>query len=124
MIVTDLHGFSLAKHGDSQVSRKFVEILQDHYPERLHSMVAINAPAIFVGFYKALSVFIDKTTRKKFQVKGKMDKKAAHEYLTQYITQDQLEDCYDGVLPTKVPPNIVEILEPLWEQHKSAKKRG
>eukprot|EP01134_Creolimax_fragrantissima_P006837 CFRG6837T1 len=122
MIVFDLKGFSLSRHGDPGVARKFVELLQDHYPERLHQIVTINSPSIFVAFYKALYACVDKVTRKKVQLKGKMDSEEAFTYLSQFINKDQLEDYYSGDLPTKVPPNIVEKLEPLWRQHKDQKK--
>lgn len=54
-----------------KTSKATLSILQDHYPERLHKFVLLNAPTVFYVFFKAISPFIDPVTREKINfIKG------------------------------------------------------
>ena len=48
-----------------KTARATLSILQDHYPERLHRFVLLHAPALFSGFFKMISPFIDPVTKAK-----------------------------------------------------------
>jgi hypothetical protein len=42
-----------------------VDVMQNHYPERLGMMILINPPTMFWVLYKLLSPFIDQRTKEK-----------------------------------------------------------
>ncbi|KAJ2614208.1 hypothetical protein H4S08_001831 [Coemansia sp. RSA 1365] len=46
-------------------AKKFLDILSNHYPERLGRAVVIQPPRFFVGFYNLVSPFIDPVTKAK-----------------------------------------------------------
>lgn len=48
--------------------KELVSILQNHYPQRLKRLVVLNAPVWLRSAYAVLSPFLDKRTRRKFQV--------------------------------------------------------
>eukprot|EP01050_Picozoa_sp_SAG11_P015219 SAG11_NODE_1950_length_4013_cov_4.004854_5_plen_98_part_00 len=48
-------------------SRATIKILQDHYPERLHCAIMVEAPGIFRVAWTALSPFIDPITKAKVE---------------------------------------------------------
>ncbi|TFK75199.1 CRAL/TRIO domain-containing protein [Pluteus cervinus] len=54
-----------AKGPTMSTSMAVLNILQDHYPERLGLALVINLPFLLNAFYKCISPFIDPITRKK-----------------------------------------------------------
>ncbi|KAJ1855045.1 hypothetical protein GGH12_004414 [Coemansia sp. RSA 1822] len=46
-------------------AKKFLDILSNHYPERLGRAVVFVPPKLFVGFYSLVSPFIDPVTKAK-----------------------------------------------------------
>ena len=61
-----------------KTSRAVLSILQNHFPERLHRCVLLHAPALFLGFYKIISPFVDPVTKAKVQfVTGSVAAQAA-----------------------------------------------
>ncbi|KAJ1744101.1 hypothetical protein H4R22_000228 [Coemansia sp. RSA 1290] len=46
-------------------AKKFLDILSNHYPERLGRAVVFMPPKLFVGFYSLVSPFIDPVTKAK-----------------------------------------------------------
>ncbi|CAN1814135.1 CRAL-TRIO domain-containing protein C23B6.04c [Linum perenne] len=61
----DFTGFSLSTRVSIRTAREIVNILQNHYPERLAIAFVYSPPKIFEAFSKALNYFMDpKTTHK------------------------------------------------------------
>lgn len=57
----DYAGFGYKNMGMS-TAKEPLQILQAHYPERLHKVVMLNAPWIFGGFFMMLKPFVDART--------------------------------------------------------------
>ena len=57
-----------AKNPSLGIARQVVNILQDHYPERLGLALAINVPFLINAFFKLVLPFVDPVTRDKHKV--------------------------------------------------------
>ena len=66
-VVLDMHNYSSMNAPPMRTSRATLDILQNHYPERLASFIIINAPWIFYAFFKVISPFIDRVTAAKIR---------------------------------------------------------
>ncbi|KAF5027394.1 hypothetical protein F66182_471 [Fusarium sp. NRRL 66182] len=63
------------------MAREVLQILQNHYPERLGKALIINVPWIVWGFFKIITPFIDPVTREKLKF---------NEDMKQYVPPEQL----------------------------------
>ncbi|GLC33863.1 hypothetical protein PLESTB_000812300 [Pleodorina starrii] len=79
--IFDLRGLK-ASNCDFATLRNVFDLLQHHYPERLHTLWLYNAPYIFYGLYKMVYPFIDPVTREK--VKFIYEKDAEAEFLAAF----------------------------------------
>ncbi|GMY11532.1 CRAL-TRIO domain-containing protein C23B6.04c-like [Fagus crenata] len=61
----DFTGFSLSTNISVKAGRDIINILQNHYPERLAIALLYNPPRIFQAFYKAVKYFLDPKTAQK-----------------------------------------------------------
>ncbi|KAJ2390574.1 hypothetical protein GGI05_003183 [Coemansia sp. RSA 2603] len=85
-------------------AKKFLDVLGNHYPERLGRAVIFQPPRFFVGFYNLVSPFIDPVTKAKVAF---VNPSAAPN--TQNQSQDNnssspwisVEDCFDRDLLEK-----------------------
>ncbi|KAJ2395631.1 hypothetical protein GGI23_004227 [Coemansia sp. RSA 2559] len=77
-------------------AKKFLEILANHYPERLGRAVIFMPPRFFVAFYSLVSPFIDPVTKAKVAF---VNPNAANDAQTQTDNSNspwiQVEDCFD-----------------------------
>ncbi|KAJ1668896.1 hypothetical protein EV178_000160 [Coemansia sp. RSA 1646] len=77
-------------------AKKFLEILANHYPERLGRAVIFMPPRFFVAFYTLVSPFIDPVTKAKVAF---VNPNAADDAQTQTDNSSspwiQVEDCFD-----------------------------
>lgn len=64
-ILIDYDGYSVFNAPPMSVSMEILNILQNHYPERLFKCYFINPPWIFNAFFKLINPFIDPVTTKK-----------------------------------------------------------
>ena len=64
-IVIDYEGFSIRKAPPMSTSRRTLDILQNHYPERMHRAYICNPPFIFRSFWTLIQPFIDPVTKEK-----------------------------------------------------------
>jgi hypothetical protein len=63
--ITDFVSYSHWRDGTSSVGRTIIQVLQDHYPERLGLQILVDPPTMFWVFFKMLQPFIDEKTKKK-----------------------------------------------------------
>jgi hypothetical protein len=63
--VLDLSVYSPSNAPHMSVTLGVIQMLANHYPERLHKAYVCNAPSIFSLAYKVLSPFIDPVTKSK-----------------------------------------------------------
>ncbi|EAA32087.1 CRAL/TRIO domain-containing protein [Neurospora crassa] len=70
-------------------AREVLNILQNHYPERLGRALIINVPWIVNGFFKLITPFIDPNTREKLKFNEDMKK---------YVPAEQLWTEFNGSL--------------------------
>ncbi|KAJ6832933.1 phosphatidylinositol transfer protein PDR16-like isoform X2 [Iris pallida] len=61
----DFTGWSLSNAVSMKTSKETLNILQNHYPERLGAAFVFNPPRIFEAFWKVIKVFVDPTTYQK-----------------------------------------------------------
>lgn len=61
----DFRGWSYGTSVPVRTAREIVNILQNHYPERLGVSFLYNPPRIFETFYKAVKYFLDPKTAEK-----------------------------------------------------------
>eukprot|EP01111_Echinosteliopsis_oligospora_P013574 TRINITY_DN48_c0_g1_i2.p1 TRINITY_DN48_c0_g1~~TRINITY_DN48_c0_g1_i2.p1 ORF type:complete len:357 (-),score=115.52 TRINITY_DN48_c0_g1_i2:72-1142(-) len=97
MIIMDFSEFGKrAKSPDSrQTAQAVINILQNHYPERLGSAIVINSPWYFNLLFKMMSPFINANTKKKMQwITG--DHQQIYQILCQSVEPDQLLTLYGG----------------------------
>lgn len=79
-IVIDYDGFKLKHSPPLSTSRYTLDILQKHYPERMHRAYICNPPFVFRTFWTLIRPFIDPVTKEKIcfcHGKAGMDKIAA-----------------------------------------------
>ncbi|KAK1760410.1 CRAL-TRIO domain-containing protein [Echria macrotheca] len=70
-------------------AREVLDILQNHYPERLGRALIINTPWVIQGFFKLITPFIDPHTREKLKFNEDMKK---------YVPNEQLWTTFNGAL--------------------------
>ncbi|GIL91980.1 hypothetical protein Vretimale_18506 [Volvox reticuliferus] len=79
--IFDLRGLK-ASNCDLATLRNVFDLLQNHYPERLHTLWLYNAPVVFYGIYRLVYPFIDPVTREK--VRFVYEKDAEAEFLAAF----------------------------------------
>ena len=72
-LVIDYHGFSMLNSPPMKTSMATLNILQNHYPERLFRAYMIRPPWLFHAFWSAISPFVDPITRAKIQMISEKD---------------------------------------------------
>jgi len=67
-LLVNYEGYSLFNAPPMRTSRAILDILQNHYPERLNKCYCIRPPWIFSTFWSMISPFIDIKTKGKVQM--------------------------------------------------------
>ena len=95
----DFVGYDRKNQPPWQVSLKTLQIVQNHYPERLGRAVNFDPPMLFELFYKAIRPFVDPVTRDKLiflhqktDAREGMEKQFQLEYLDAPICGELEED--------------------------------
>jgi CRAL/TRIO domain len=50
-----------------------LDVLQNHYPERMHRIYVVNAPVLFWGLWNIVKPFVDPNTKAKLQFVSSME---------------------------------------------------
>eukprot|EP00244_Chara_vulgaris_P011738 TRINITY_DN5924_c1_g1_i1.p1 TRINITY_DN5924_c1_g1~~TRINITY_DN5924_c1_g1_i1.p1 ORF type:complete len:359 (-),score=61.19 TRINITY_DN5924_c1_g1_i1:25-1101(-) len=91
-VIVDLAGVGY-KNLDLSATHAVFHLLQAYYPERLGKIWIINVPYIFHAFWKMVTPFLYRRTRKKIVF---VDNKHMKETLMSEIDEDQLPIAYGG----------------------------
>ncbi|KAF6166647.1 hypothetical protein GIB67_005509 [Kingdonia uniflora] len=85
----DYTGFSLNTNVPIRTARDTINILQNHYPERLGIAFLYNPPRIFEAFWKIIKYFLDTKTFNKVKFVYPKDKDSV-ELMSSYFDADNL----------------------------------
>lgn len=77
------------------VVRQYIQIMQDHYPERLGQAFFVNAPFLMWGFFSAASSFADPATVKKLQFISE-ESSARRQRMSEFFDLAVLEPGFGG----------------------------
>eukprot|EP00250_Pteridium_aquilinum_P035811 c9957_g1_i1 orf=357-1187(-) len=91
-IIGDMEGWGV-KNMDIRGYLAVLDILQNHYPERLRKLLLLHVPYLFWGAWKVVSPLVDKVTREKIVF---VDDKRLKDTLLKEIDEDQLPTKYGG----------------------------
>eukprot|EP01060_Flectonema_neradi_P001242 TRINITY_DN10732_c0_g1_i1.p1 TRINITY_DN10732_c0_g1~~TRINITY_DN10732_c0_g1_i1.p1 ORF type:complete len:360 (+),score=86.83 TRINITY_DN10732_c0_g1_i1:58-1080(+) len=107
--IIDLKGFSLSAPGANRdIASRWGEMLQYHYPERLHKAYLVNYPAIFSVFWSAVKLFIDSVTASKVKFVSHTSRSSLRTYFeAEGFNLSWLEKEYGGDLEPLDRPNFI-----------------
>ncbi|ORZ14206.1 CRAL-TRIO domain-containing protein [Absidia repens] len=118
-IIVDFKDSSASHNPSINTCKKFLDILGNHYPERLGIAFVVKSPWFFFVTFKMIAPFMDPVTKNKIKfvydnVDGKQDntKATTNEWvhLQDFISNDQLETDFSGDYHYKYD------LETYWDQ--------
>ncbi|KAI8148287.1 CRAL-TRIO domain-containing protein [Fennellomyces sp. T-0311] len=104
-IIVDFKDSAYAHNPSIATCKKFLDILSNHYPERLGVAFVVKSPWFFFTTFKIISPFIDPVTKAKIKFvydeekRGKDDTKAVSNewvHLKDYVPPNMLEREYGG----------------------------
>jgi hypothetical protein len=115
-IIVDFKDSSASDNPSVSTCKKFLDILGNHYPERLGIAFVVKSPWFFFATFKLISPFMDPVTKNKikfvYDSKDEKDntKNTSNEWvhIQDYIPPDQLECDFGGRY------NFTYELEPYW----------
>ncbi|GAQ81173.1 Sec14p-like phosphatidylinositol transfer family protein [Klebsormidium nitens] len=91
----DFHKWSLRSSPPMKTSRQTLDILQNHFPERLGLAVCYNPPKMFGMFWNLIQPFVDPVTHKKVRfVQGKS--KDCKALMEETFELEHLEEAFGG----------------------------
>ncbi|KAI8853058.1 CRAL-TRIO domain-containing protein [Chytridium lagenaria] len=127
-IIIDYENMSMMSAPSVQISKKFLEVLGDHYPERLGQGFMINPSWYLWMFFKLLGPFLDPVTKSKIHfvnvskqlemnATGTKDEQgtAGWTNILFYVDPDQLPVAYGGT------HNFVYDHKTYWKQYTAIK---
>ncbi|XP_059286885.1 phosphatidylinositol transfer protein PDR16-like isoform X2 [Lycium ferocissimum] len=91
----DFTGWSLTNNVPIKSARETVNILQNHYPERLAIAFLYNPPRIFEAFWKIVKYFLDPKTMQKVKFVYPKNKDSV-ELMRSYFDMDNLPTEFGG----------------------------
>lgn len=83
----------------------------DHYPERLGTLVLINAPPMLSFAWRIIQGFLDSVTKAKIRILSS-DPEEWQPVLRQYIDVDQIPKQYGGTAPDLTPDEAIGAMNP------------
>ncbi|KAG5543212.1 hypothetical protein RHGRI_016085 [Rhododendron griersonianum] len=91
----DFTGWTLSTSVPVKCARESINILQNHYPERLGASFLYNPPRIFEAFWKIVKYFLDPKTFQKVKFVYPMNKDSV-EIMRSYFDVDNLPTEFGG----------------------------
>lgn len=91
----DFRGWTMAKNPPLRTSMETLNILQNHYPERLGAAICYDPPHFFHAFWKVIRPFIDPTTYQKIKFIHSTQPDAV-KFMEEIFDLDVLERSYGG----------------------------
>ncbi|XP_057469715.1 phosphatidylinositol transfer protein PDR16 [Actinidia eriantha] len=91
----DFTGWSLSTSVPIKSARETINILQNHYPERLAVAFLYSPPRIFEAFWKIVKIFLDPKTFQKVKFVYPMNKESV-ELMRSYFDVDNLPTEFGG----------------------------
>lgn len=95
----DFAGASSGKTPSLSTGKQVLNILQNHYPERLGRAINLSLPWFVSAFYKLITPFVDPLTREKLVFPADKDKKKGKDgeaEITNYVPKEHLEKAVGG----------------------------
>lgn len=118
--VIDFSGFSLSNAPPINIALETLNILSNHYPERLGTAIMTDTPWIFGVFWKAVSPFINPVTYNKIIfANGEAEKQKV---FSRYFDPNQLEKRFGGNHDFVFDDNFWKV--EIAEDQKRMKKLG
>jgi hypothetical protein len=97
-LVIDYDGFAISKTPPMSASKRTLNILQDHFCERMYRAYICNPPFVFRSFYAMIKPFVDPVTKQK--VCWCVGKKGLDQVVEDVggpeKAEGQLEKCFGG----------------------------
>lgn len=91
----DFSGFTMKTKVSVKIAADVINILQNHYPERLDVAFLYNPPRIFHAFWKAIKYFLDPKTFQKVKFVNPKDK-GSEELMKSYFDMENLPNVFGG----------------------------
>lgn len=102
--LVDFTGWSLSTSVPVKCARETINILQNHYPERLGVAFLYNPPRIFEAFWKIVKYFLDPKSFQKVKFVYSMNKDSV-EVMRSYFDVDNLPTEFGGKATLKYDHN-------------------
>lgn len=83
----------------------------DHYPERLGTLLLINAPSALTFAWRIIQGFIDAKTKEKIHIYGS-NRSEWLPVLLKYVDEDKIPVQYGGTLPDLTPEEAILSMNP------------
>ena len=93
ILIIDYDGFRLRDSPPMATSKYTLDILQKHYPERMHRAYVVHPPLVFSSFWAIVKNFIDAATKEKIVF---CNHKTIHKLQEVAESVSKLEDCAGG----------------------------
>eukprot|EP00250_Pteridium_aquilinum_P004263 c14487_g1_i1 orf=199-1092(-) len=91
----DFTGWSFSTAVPVKTTREVVNVLQNHYPERLGNAILYNPPRIFGTFWKVVKHFLDRKTHQKVQFVYSTNPES-FKFMEELFDVDQLTTAFGG----------------------------
>jgi hypothetical protein len=113
LLVCDAEGWnlSLATSDAFAFIKGMVVTDADHYPERLGTLLLINAPSALTFAWRIIQTFIDAKTKEKIHIYGS-NRSEWLPVLLKYVDEDKIPVQYGGTLPDLSPEEAILSMNP------------
>ncbi|EGC34131.1 hypothetical protein DICPUDRAFT_35593 [Dictyostelium purpureum] len=104
VLLIDFNGYSIMNSPPMHVAKLTLQILSDHYPERLGNAFLVDTPLIFSVFWKAITPLVNKVTYKKIVFANGEKQKV--KVFSEYFDLDELEKEFTGNCDHTFDPKV------------------
>jgi hypothetical protein len=104
-------GMRLATSDAFTFIKGMASVDSDHYPERLGSLIVVNAPSMLAMAWKAIQAFLDDVTKAKIKIFSS-DRKKWEPVLFAMVDPDQVPMEYGGNAQDLVPEEAINGMNP------------